>query len=71
MAGAPGAAFPSAGGTGEQETPGYCPDQSFTSYRFEGIRKVCALDLDDVFLRERSGWVVVRSGKGGKRREVP
>ncbi|HOP69397.1 MAG TPA: tyrosine-type recombinase/integrase [Bacillota bacterium] len=35
------------------------------------VSEVCALDLDDVFLRERSGWVVVRSGKGGKRREVP
>ncbi len=38
-----------------------------------GLRagEVCALQLDDVVLRERSGQVVVRAGKGDKARSVP
>lgn len=38
-----------------------------------GLREgeVCALEVKDVELGERSGKVVVRLGKGGKRREVP
>jgi integrase/recombinase XerD len=35
------------------------------------VGEACALDLDDVELGERSGKVVVRSGKRGKYREVP
>lgn len=35
------------------------------------LREVQALNMDDVTLGERSGKVVVRSGKGGKYREVP
>ncbi|WP_088554049.1 tyrosine-type recombinase/integrase, partial [Calderihabitans maritimus] len=35
------------------------------------VSEVCALTLEDITLRERSGVVVVRSGKGSKRREVP
>ncbi len=38
-----------------------------------GLREgeVCGLDVRDVEIRERSGRVVVRNGKGGKRRELP
>lgn len=38
-----------------------------------GIRvsELCALTLDDVILKGRSGRVIVKSGKGNKRREVP
>lgn len=38
-----------------------------------GLRRaeVCALDVEDVTIRERSGAVAVRNGKGGKAREVP
>jgi len=35
------------------------------------VSEVCALTLEDITLRERSGVVVVRSGKGSKWREVP
>ena len=35
------------------------------------VSELCALHLDDVTLNDRSGLVVVRSGKGGKYREVP
>ncbi|WP_322509421.1 tyrosine-type recombinase/integrase [Anaerolinea sp.] len=35
------------------------------------IAEVCALMLEDVQLGERSGWVVVRGGKGNKNRRVP
>lgn len=35
------------------------------------VSELCSLTLEDVTLRERSGVVVVRSGKGSKRREVP
>jgi integrase/recombinase XerC len=40
---------------------------------FAGLREaeVCALDLADVELTERKGRVIVRRGKGDKRREVP
>jgi integrase/recombinase XerC len=40
---------------------------------FCGLREgeVCGLDWGDMQLGERSGRVVVRNGKGGKRREVP
>ncbi len=38
-----------------------------------GLREgeVCALEVGDVVVSERKGEVVVRSGKGGKRRRVP
>ena len=41
--------------------------------RYTGLRRseVAALALDDLTLRERSGMLVVRSGKGEKYREVP
>jgi len=35
------------------------------------VGEVVALERDDLRLGERSGWAVVRSGKGAKRREVP
>ncbi len=35
------------------------------------VSELCALRLEDITLNERSGLVVVRSGKGGKYREVP
>jgi len=35
------------------------------------VSEVCALDLGDVELSERKGRVTVRSGKRGKRRDVP
>lgn len=35
------------------------------------VSELCALTLEDVVMRERSGRIVVRSGKGNKRREVP
>lgn len=35
------------------------------------VAEVCALERDDVSLRPRSGFVIVRSGKGGRYREVP
>ncbi len=35
------------------------------------ISEAVSLKKDDVVIRERSGWVAVRSGKGGKYREVP
>ncbi len=35
------------------------------------VSELCALCLDDVTLNERSGLVIVRSGKGNKYREVP
>lgn len=35
------------------------------------VSELCALRLDDVTINDRSGLVVVRSGKGGKYREVP
>lgn len=43
------------------------------SLLLHGLRmsEVCALRLEDVTIRERSGKVVVRAGKGNKYREVP
>lgn len=35
------------------------------------VEELLALQLEDVFIRERSGKVIVREGKGGKYREVP
>jgi len=35
------------------------------------VEELCALDLGDVHISERKGKVVVRSGKGGKKREIP
>ncbi len=35
------------------------------------ISEACALEVRDVEMGERSGWVTVRSGKGGKERRVP
>lgn len=35
------------------------------------VSELCALTIEDVTLRERSGTLVVRSGKGNKRREIP
>ncbi|MGB9804549.1 tyrosine-type recombinase/integrase [Desulfofundulus sp.] len=35
------------------------------------ISEAVSLHVEDVVIRERSGWVTVREGKGGKRREVP
>lgn len=35
------------------------------------VSELCALTTEDVVLRERSGTLVVRSGKGNKRREIP
>lgn len=35
------------------------------------VSEVCGLDLSDVMIRERSGWVTVRFGKGGRVRQVP
>jgi site-specific recombinase XerD len=44
-----------------------------TLFLHTGIRvsELCALNTDDVILKERSGYVIIRSGKGNKRREVP
>jgi integrase/recombinase XerC len=35
------------------------------------VSEACGLQVDDVEVREPSGWVRVRHGKGGKYREVP
>ncbi|MGB9791896.1 MAG: tyrosine-type recombinase/integrase [Thermacetogeniaceae bacterium] len=35
------------------------------------VSEAVSLKTADVVIRERSGWVIVRSGKGGKYREVP
>lgn len=35
------------------------------------VFELCTLDVSDMILNERSGSVVVRYGKGGKRREIP
>jgi len=35
------------------------------------VSEACALEMGDVQLGERSGWVQVRSGKGAKARKVP
>ncbi|NPV72282.1 MAG: tyrosine-type recombinase/integrase [Pelotomaculum sp.] len=35
------------------------------------VSEVCALHREDIRIGERSGWVVVRQGKGNKYREVP
>ncbi|BAJ64454.1 tyrosine-type recombinase/integrase [Anaerolinea thermophila] len=35
------------------------------------IAEACALTVEDVQIGERSGWVVVRGGKGNKSRKVP
>jgi len=35
------------------------------------VSEVCALRREDIRIGERSGWVVVRQGKGNKYREVP
>jgi integrase/recombinase XerC len=35
------------------------------------VSELCALTLDDIKLRERSGYLTIRSGKGNKYREVP
>jgi integrase/recombinase XerC len=35
------------------------------------VGEVIALEAEDIRLGERSGWAVIRSGKGNKRREVP
>jgi len=35
------------------------------------VAEACSLTLDDVLIRERSGMVHVREGKGGKYREIP
>lgn len=35
------------------------------------VSELCALNIDDVTIRERSGHIIVRSGKGNKYREVP
>ncbi|SHE99327.1 integrase/recombinase XerC [Desulfofundulus australicus DSM 11792] len=35
------------------------------------ISEAVSLHVEDLVIRERSGWVTVREGKGGKRREVP
>lgn len=35
------------------------------------VSELCALRLKDITLNERRGWVVVRSGKGSKYREIP
>lgn len=35
------------------------------------IAEMCALTVEDVQMGERSGWVIVRSGKGSKNRRVP
>jgi len=35
------------------------------------VSELCALTVDDVVLKDRTGHIVVRSGKGSKRREVP
>ncbi|MEW5932631.1 MAG: tyrosine-type recombinase/integrase [Bacillota bacterium] len=35
------------------------------------VSEACSLRVDDVELRERSGWLRVRHGKGGKYREEP
>lgn len=34
------------------------------------LAEVCALDVEDVLLRERSGWVNVRNGRGARVRQV-
>lgn len=40
---------------------------------YAGLRvgEVCALKLEDIEITERKGRVIVRSGKGGKKRQVP
>jgi len=40
---------------------------------YAGLRvdEVCSLDLEDLTIRERSGWVVVREGKGDKQATLP
>ena len=35
------------------------------------VGEVVALEAEDIRLSERSGWAIIRSGKGNKRREVP
>jgi integrase/recombinase XerC len=35
------------------------------------VAELCNLDINDVLLRERSGYLIVKSGKGNKYREVP
>jgi len=35
------------------------------------VSEACAIDVSDVQMGERSGWVQVRSGKGAKARKVP
>lgn len=35
------------------------------------VSELCALNCEDLKLRDRSGWLTVRSGKGDKLREVP
>ncbi len=35
------------------------------------VSELCSLTTDDIIIRERSGHLIVRSGKGNKRREVP
>ncbi len=35
------------------------------------VSELCALKVNDINLGERRGWVVVRSGKGSKYREIP
>ena len=35
------------------------------------VSELCALQLPDVKIRSRSGWVIIRFGKGRKYREVP
>lgn len=35
------------------------------------VSELCALNIDDVTIKERSGHIIVRSGKGNKYREVP
>lgn len=42
-------------------------------FRYTGLRvgELCALTGDDIYMSERKGHVVVRSGKGGTHRQVP
>ena len=35
------------------------------------VSELCSLTVNDIVLKERTGHLVVRSGKGDKRREVP
>ncbi|MDK2888467.1 MAG: hypothetical protein PWP72_1345 [Thermoanaerobacter sp.] len=35
------------------------------------VSEAVSLHVEDLVIRERSGWVTVREGKGGKRRQVP